>query len=55
MQFMILTHLWPWNKVHVIRSGMNWYTPSKVTIMQSLKKPGLNGVREKANFEVFVK
>ena len=35
---MILTHLWPWNKVNVIKSGMSWLTPRKVVIMQSLKK-----------------
>ena len=38
LQFVILTYLWPWNKVKVItKPGMNCYTLSKATIMQSLK------------------
>ena len=36
-QFMILIYLWPWNKVKVIKPDKNYYTPSKVIIMQSLK------------------
>ena len=34
---MIQTHLWPWNKVKVIKSRINWFTASNVIIMQSLK------------------
>ena len=36
-ELMILIHLWPWNKVRLTKPGINWYTPSKVIIMQSLK------------------
>ena len=36
LQFMILTYRWPWNKVKVIKSGMNCKTLSKVKIMQIL-------------------
>ena len=28
-QFMILTHLWPWNKVNVFKPGMNCNTQAK--------------------------
>ena len=31
------TYEWPWNKVKVIKPGMNWYTRSKVIIMQNVK------------------
>ena len=34
---MILTHMQLRNKVKVINPGMNWSTPSKVIIIQSLK------------------
>ena len=35
LQFIVLTYLWPWNKV--TKSSMNCYTPSKIIIKQSLR------------------
>ena len=35
--FVILTYLWPWNKVKVIKPGMNCWTVSRVIITNSLK------------------
>ena len=52
---MILTHLWPWNKVKVIKPGVIWSTPNKVIIMRSLKKPCLKSVGEIADDKVFIK
>ena len=34
---MILTYVWPWNKVKIIKLGINWSTLSRVIIVQSLK------------------
>ena len=39
LHFMILTYLWPWNRVKVIKLGMNCWTPSKVICLQSLTDP----------------
>ena len=36
-QFMILTYMWPWNKVKVTKPGMNSQTRSKVIVTQSGK------------------
>ena len=50
---MFLIHLWPWNKVRVIKSSMICRLQEKVVIMHSLKdlalkmsekKPTLNGL-----------
>ena len=51
---MILTHLWPWNKVQVIKPGMNCWTLSHVIITQ-FDRPPLNSVCKKANVKVSVK
>ena len=37
LQFMILRYQWPWNRVKVIKPGMNSWTQSKVLITQSFK------------------
>ena len=37
LQSIILTYLWPWNKVELVKISMICYTSSKVIIMQSLK------------------
>ena len=51
---MILTHLWHWDKVKVIKPGMYWQTQSKVIIMQTLRPP-FYSVCKKRNVKVFVK
>ena len=43
-KFIFLTHLWPWNKVKVIKPRMTMYTPSKVIIILLLWS------RRKVNF-----
>ena len=35
--FLILTYLWPWNKVKVIKPGIHCWTQSKNITMQNLK------------------
>ena len=37
LQFLILTHLWPWNKFKIIKPGMHLKVLSKGIAMQSLK------------------
>ena len=52
--FMILTYLWPWNKIKVIKPGRNCKTPSKVITTQFERSP-LNSLCQKASIEVLVK
>ena len=33
----VLTYLWSWNKIKVIKPGVNGQTPRKVLMMQSFK------------------
>ena len=33
LQFIILTHLWPWNRVKIINPGVNCWTPCKVMLV----------------------
>ena len=47
LQFIFLTHLWPWNKVKVIKPTMKMWISNKVIIMQSLKDLTLTTVFEK--------
>ena len=53
LQFMIQTYMWPWNKVKVIKPGMNneghqtWYKQSYNHA--KFERPPLNSVRQKAN------
>ena len=48
LQGMILTCLWPWNKVKVIIDPKQGYNNAKV------EKPRLKSVRGKANDNIFV-
>ena len=41
LQFLFLTHLWPWNKIKVIKPTMKMDTLSKIIIMQSWKNLAL--------------
>ena len=54
LQFIFLTHLWPWNEVKVIKIAMKMLTPKKVIIMQSLKDLVLT-VPEKKTIWSFLK
>ena len=49
LQFIYMSHLWPWKKVTAIKPGMTMWTPSKVITMQSLKDLALM-VSEKKPF-----
>ena len=55
LQFIILTHLWPWNKVKVIKSGMNSWTPEQGYNHANFERLPWNSVLKKANIEVSVK
>ena len=37
LQLIFLTHLWPWNKVKVIKATMNMWTPRKVMLSKVWK------------------
>ena len=50
---LIQTHMWSWNKVKVIKPGMNLYAPSKVIIMQSLKALALTVSQKKVTLKLF--
>ena len=50
LQFIFLSHLWPWNKVKVIKPTMKMLTPSKVMIMQNLKDLALTVFEKKATY-----
>ena len=51
LQFIFLTHLWPWNKAKVIKQSMKMLTRSKVNInMQSLKNVALTASKKQAMF-----
>ena len=52
---MILTYLWSWNKIKVIKPGMNCKTPSKVIITQSLKDLPQTVPAKKPMLIIFVK
>ena len=51
----LLTHLWPWNKVKVIKPDMNWKTQSKIIIMQRLKDLALRASEKRPTFFLFFK
>ena len=53
LQIIFLTHLWPWNKVKVLKSGLNWSTPSKSIIIHCLKDIALTVSEERQTFLFF--
>ena len=55
LQFIFLTHPWPWSKVKVIKPKMTIYTRSKGMIMQSLKDLVLMMSEKKPMLKFFLK
>ena len=54
-QFMIQTHLWPWNKIKIIKPGVTRLTRKQNYSHAKFEKPHFNSVCEKAIVRVFVK
>ena len=51
---MILTYLWPWNKVKVVKPGMKCNTLRKIIIMQNLEELPWTVSDKRTNVKVFV-
>ena len=53
LQFMILTYMWPWNKVKLIKSDIKCWNLSKA-IITKFDRPPLNSVCKKAKIKGFL-